>query len=80
MEKTKKKTGKEKKGVERKQKREQGWEEKWKESMSLVETFLKNKFAVLGCFAKFYNLPLLGSFMKGQNLFGGFSLVIFCFF
>ena len=48
--------------------------------MSLIETFLKNKFAVLGCFAKVYNLPLLGSFMKGHNLFGGFSLVIFCFF
>ena len=40
-------------------------------------SFLEKKFAMLGGFAKGYNLPMVGGFVKSYNLSGGFSLVIF---
>ena len=65
-----------KKGVEKKQ---QGkWVEnkkEWKRSVSLRNSILENKFAVLGGFMRSRNLSLLGGFTKSYKLSGGFSLV-----
>ena len=65
-----------KKGVEKKQ--QEKWVEnkkEWKGSVSLRDSFLENKFVVLGGFMRSRNLSLLGGFAKGYKLSGGSSLV-----
>ena len=68
-----------KRSEKRSRKKQQGkWVEnkkEWKRSVSLRNSILENKFAVLGGFMRSRNLSLLGGFTKGYKLSGGFSLV-----
>lgn len=66
----------------KKTKRGKGRKQKGVERIGVFnqDSFLENKFSVLGGFAKGHNLFMLGGFVRHHNLFSGFSLVIFCTF